>query len=72
MSKVKTLAHSFLFLLSESNSGQYDNNFYSSSPGKKSQMEQILPSLLCNMRINKDDVNYNSLNIFFMKLYLEY
>lgn len=35
MSKVKTLAHSFLFLLSESNSGQYDNNFYSSSPGKK-------------------------------------
>lgn len=34
MSEVKTLVHSLIFLLSESNSGQHDDDFYSSSPGK--------------------------------------
>lgn len=29
------LVHSFIFLLSESNSGQHDDNFYLSSPGKR-------------------------------------
>lgn len=73
MSEIKTLACNFIFLLSESNSGQYENNFYSGSLRERggSQMEQLLPSLLCNMRISEDDVNYKSLNGFFMTLNFE-
>lgn len=37
----------------------------------KSQMEQLLPTLLCRLRSGKDYVYHNSLNGFFIKWHFE-